>query len=113
MADVRLIDANALKEAWRARLKDNKRKVKDNEATRPYCHFESLFADALCEYLDSAPSVDTVHVVRCRECVHNEDEDVCPFVRVNRGKNWLEIIKPHPDGFCHKGAKMDGGAENV
>ena len=83
MADVRLIDANAL--------------------ASYFLQLHLLVKDA--------QTIDAVPVVRCRECVHNEDEDVCPFFRVNRGKNWLEIIKPHPDGFCYMGKKMDGGAE--
>ena len=65
--------------------------------------------ECLSEYLSGAPTIDAVPVVRCKECSYNEDEDVCPFVRVNRGENWLEFIGPRPDGFCHLGKKMDGG----
>lgn len=65
--------------------------------------------ECLAEYLSSAPTIDAAEVVRCRECSYNENEDVCPFVRVNCGENWCEIIKPRPDGFCHLGKKMDGG----
>lgn len=61
--------------------------------------------------IKDAPTIYAVPVVRCKECRHNEDEDYCPFVRVSKGANWLEIIKPHADGFCYKGEKMDGGAE--
>lgn len=96
MTDVRLIDANALKE-WLGCDGDNK--------------YRSMIMHEIADRIDEQPTIDAVHVVRCRECVHNEDEDACPFVRVNCRKNWLEIIKPHPDGFCHMGKKMDGGAE--
>lgn len=101
MPDVRLIDANALEVVLRERLNDLV------GTTGWHDHYVTGFDDAIT-YVENAPSVDAVPVVRCRECVHNEDEDVCPFVRVDRGENWFEIIKPHPDGFCHMGKKMDG-----
>jgi hypothetical protein len=104
MPDVRLIDANALEKFLNEKVKT----LADENGWHD--HYVSGFDDAIT-YVENAPSEDAVPVVRCRECVHNEDEDVCPFVRVNRGENWFEIIKPHPDGFCHNGAKMDGGAE--
>ena len=94
MADVRLIDAKALRKGLREAAMESDVSLRDVLTT-----------------IDLFPTIDAVSVVRCRECVHNEDEDVCPFVRVDRGENWFEIIKPHPDGFCHMGAKMGGGAE--
>ena len=100
MPDVRLIDANALK----------RQAVEVEIVTPPHNHYCSELV-VFGYDIDEAPTIDAVPVVRCRECVHNEDEDVCPFVRVDRGENWFEIIKPHPDGFCHMGAKMGGGAE--
>ena len=105
MSEMRLIDANALKSLLievLERIKESPKMTRDEMHIISGCHM-------LCEMIDDAPTIDAVSVVRCRECVHNEDEDVCPFVRVDRGENWFEIIKPHPDGFCHMGAKMDGG----
>lgn len=101
MSDVRLIDANSLQSKLYSLLK--------MEGASPVFIEGLEFALAVA---DVATTINAVPVVRCRECVHNEDEDVCPFVRVNCGKNWLEIVKPHPDGFCHRGARIDGGADN-
>lgn len=107
MSEMRLIDANALmKRIAHHTIHDSLKRI-TFEAANTY---EQVKGD-MFSLVQKAPIVDAVPVVRCRDCVHNEDEDVCPFVRVDRGENWFEIIKPHPDGFCHMGAKMDGGAE--
>lgn len=53
------------------------------------------------------PTVDAVPVVRCKECKHS----VPIFSRYFVGCDmWKHSIRK--DGFCHMGAKMDGGAED-
>lgn len=62
-----------------------------------------LMAEVI-ETIDSAPAVDAVPVVRCRECKHS----VPIFSRYFIGCDmWKHSIQK--DGFCHMGAKMDGG----
>lgn len=52
--------------------------------------------------IDDAPTVDAVAVVRCNMCIHYEtDTGFCNFHC--GGMDW--------DGFCSRGAKMDGDAD--
>lgn len=59
--------------------------------------------------VEAAPTIDAAPVVRCRQCAqakrfHNPtmgDLILCNEYRVFTDD----------DGFCHKGSKMDGGAE--
>lgn len=63
------------------------------------------------EIVRNAPTIDALQVVRCRQCAqakrfHNPtmgDLILCNEYRVFTDD----------DGFCHKGAKMDGGADDV
>lgn len=58
--------------------------------------------------VESSPTIDAEPMVRCGECVH------CLWDELHKDKKgrcmehhiWCEA-----DGFCHKGEKMDGGAE--
>ena len=67
---------------------------------------ESVLAAGVYAEIDDAPTIDAVPVVRCRECKHHRDQLDDRFVICKRWKKIMEA-----DGFCHKGAKMDGGAE--
>ena len=67
---------------------------------------ESVLAAGVYAGIDDAPSIDAVPVVRCRECKHHRDQLDDRFVICRRWKKIMEV-----DGFCHKGAKMDGGSE--
>ena len=54
----------------------------------------------------NAPTVDAVPVVRCKDCKHARPlsyEGYVACILWSRASNL--------DGFCHKGAKMDGGSE--
>lgn len=55
--------------------------------------------------IKDAPTIDAVPVVRCRDC-----QEIEPCVAVNDGYSWCNrwgtVVSL--DGFCHKGAKMDG-----
>ena len=55
-----------------------------------------------------APAVDAVSVVRCKDC---ENASGC----ISSFRVWCEEFdRPVAlDGYCHLGAKMDGGAENA
>lgn len=69
------------------------------------------FADEGCP-----PTIDAVEVVRCRECEYRGDELKCPMCFDEWDEDepgFLRIDKTVDDGFCHMGAKMDGGAEGV
>ena len=66
--------------------------------------------------IEQAPVVDAVPVVRCRDCKHRGTCD-CPmlqeieFYDEDDGWDYRDIDNAVDDGFCHNGAKMDGGAE--
>lgn len=105
MSDVRLIDAVALRKNlssrymnelyhdWRILPEEIKMRIE-------------ILAKEFRFALDHAPTIDAVPVVQCRECKHHIDEFEDRFVIC---RCWRRIIEA--DGFCHKGAKMDGGAE--
>lgn len=68
--------------------------------------------------IDAAISIlhDAEPVVRCKECIHRGFDD-CPMCHdeysydEDDGANYWTVDNTFDDGFCHKGAKMDGGAE--
>ena len=100
MSDVRLIDANALpnyKCQVTATIGDRK-----GPAEMRFVFWQDI---------EKAPTIDAVQVVRCRECVFRGQHDLCPMnVRVYMLDEAAYLDCTEDDGFCHKGAKMDGGA---
>lgn len=95
MPDVRLIDANALKAKLYSLLKIEE---------APPMFIEGL--ETALAVADVAAAIDAVPVVRCGECKYAR-----PLVQ----EEWVACIMwcrgSLVDGFCHMGAKMDGGAE--
>lgn len=65
--------------------------------------------------IEQAPTIDAVPVVRCRECKHR-GYDFCPMCHdeytydEDDGGDYFTVDNTTDDGFCHMGAKMDGGA---
>lgn len=61
--------------------------------------------------LDHAPIIDAVPVVRCEECKHS---GTSWYDETGRRRPWCEYWDrfTRPDGFCHAGAKMDGGCSD-
>ena len=78
---------------------------------------ESVLAAGVYAGIDDAPTIDAVPVVRCRECKHRGDETNCPMCEMvstwneDDGSDYYFADRTDDDGYCHKGAKMDGGAE--
>lgn len=72
-------------------------------------------AEAVMAKIDMSPGVDAVAVVRCRECAYR-GSDLCPmcyeeyYCDEDDGGDWVTRDVTVDDGFCHKGAKLDGGA---
>jgi rubrerythrin len=99
LTDVRLIDANALKNEM----------ADDLAATIRMSEMHKTdMAVRVLNKIDEANTIDAVPVVRCRNCRLWRRTDKhygkCPF-----------LIGEHQytseDGFCNLGEKMDGGAE--
>ena len=58
-------------------------------------------------WLESAPTVDAVPVVRCKDCVHRDPEDKrCDC----GGHEWVKgkILPVKDDWFCADGERKDG-----
>lgn len=93
---MRLIDADAAYE--RAQV-DSRRGV-----------LEDWEFDMIVNCLDSAPTVDVVSVVRCKDCKHWGDH--VPFAGKKLGFNWCDkfcnSIAVESD-FCSYGELRDGG----
>lgn len=63
-----------------------------------------------------APTIDAEPVVRCKDCKHRQDPQVCymcftEVVDVEGGRMYKFTDLTQPDGFCHKGAKITGKPE--
>ena len=56
-------------------------------------------------FIDDAPTVDAVEVVRCRDCIKRYDTDECPMCFLNIG---LYVECTEDDGFCDLGERKDG-----
>ena len=104
MADVRLIDANALLNSF-----DVAWMVEYDETG---CGMRKKAIPT--KTIEAAHIIDAVPVVRCRECEYRGDELKCPMCFDEWDEDepgFLRIDKTVDDGFCHMGTKMDGGAE--
>lgn len=105
MPDVRLIDANAVVTI----------QVFD-EMTEEYSMETMTVAKAIDRWADEGcpPAIDAVQVVRCRDCKHRDNPDVCPMIFMRGEMDWGKGTVSYTiannasdDDFCSKGAKMD------
>ena len=103
MPDVRLIGANALAEEFIG-----------GECMKSMA--EAIADKRFSKAIRQAPTIDAVSVVRCRECKYR-GYDACPMCHdeytydEDDGGDYFTVDNTTDDGFCHMGAKMDGGAE--
>ena len=67
----------------------------------------SGFSRAL-EETNVIPTIDAIPVVRCRDCMHCLWDELH---KDKKGRCMEHHIWCEDDGFCHKGEKMDGGAD--
>ena len=57
------------------------------------------------EWLNSAPIIDAVLVVRCKDCIRRYDTDECPMCFLIEGK-YYEYT--NENGFCDRGEPKEG-----
>ena len=60
--------------------------------------------------IEDAPTVDAVHVVRCRKC-KKKNKKKCPMTIVNFGRDGKEVLVQNhvPDDFyCAAGVRKEG-----
>jgi len=97
----RLIDANAL-----------------IEATKNFCDgYKVHWTDnKVLAWIDHAPTVDAVPVVRCKDCEHRGSvdcpmhyEEDCTYTDDDGYSEWYWIEHDHTcdDGFCDRGERRD------
>jgi hypothetical protein len=102
----RLIDANALMDAFRKYMVDRHDKVKcASEENCKVCDRPCLWIRVVSD----APTVDAVEVVRCKDCKwYNRNEDIMPQ---SGSCEFHEMVKMDWD-FCSR-AKMDGDGNGM
>ena len=59
-------------------------------------------------YIENAPTLDVVPVIRCRECKH-KSQGISDKMRTWCSMWQCWILQE--DGYCHMAAKMDAGQE--
>ena len=57
------------------------------------------------EWLNNAPTIDAVTVVRCKDCIRRYDTDECPMCFLIEGK-YYEYT--NENGFCDRGERKEG-----
>ena len=57
------------------------------------------------EWLNNAPTIDAVPVVRCKHCIRRYDTDECPMCFLIEG-NYCEYT--NENGFCDRGERKEG-----
>ena len=90
----RLIDADAL---------HRKVKMETNPYGKPTIDYDS--GVKVLEWIEQAPTVDAVEVVRCKDCKYRfknngHSKDGCPIIDANI---WMD-----DDDFCSHGERKDG-----
>ena len=69
-------------------------------------------ADYLREIIESVPAADVVPVVRCKDCIHwDDDPDTYGADYGPKGKCMKSFETMCADDFCSYGERKDGGAE--
>lgn len=65
------------------------------------------------EEVAKAPAIDAVPVVRCKDCKYHRNAG-CPMRTLHVAPYGYKVNDSTTDnGFCHMGAKMDGGAADA
>ena len=80
---VRLIDANALKEAFKE---------------------DGHLSGYIEEFIDDTPTIDAVHVVRCKDCKYGKIDEKTPLKPVLCE---LLLLTFHQNAFCSYGVRKD------
>ena len=57
------------------------------------------------EWLNNAPTIDAVPVVRCKYCIRRYDTDECPMCFLIEG-NYCDYT--NENGFCDRGDRKEG-----
>lgn len=75
---------------------------------------EDCFMTDVLVVVDTFPTIEAVPVVRCKDCKNRRSRE-CPMCDYEQlwddDEGWIDAYRDRTEdeGFCHKGAKMDGG----
>lgn len=90
---MKLIDADAL---------HRKVKTETNPYGKPTIDYDS--GVKVLEWIDKAPTIDAVPVVRCRECKHCDPENN----HCDHHMGTAAPLRRKPDDFCSYGERKEG-----
>ena len=108
------------KEAKRLSARDILNYYRNLYYKEPIWTERGIVADAINKLLPklsrTTTTVDAVEVVRCKDCKHRKNPEECPMcftevVDVVGGRMYKFTDLTSDNGYCHMGAKMDGGAK--
>ena len=72
------------------------------------CEYEDCWNEEGCVYdhfISNAPTINAVHVVRCRECKHRKYDDIFGMLWCNLDSCTKRV---KPDDFCSYGERKEG-----
>ena len=67
---------------------------------------KSFYPAIVKSSIESAPAVNAVSVVRCKDCIRRYDSDECPMCHVSGGQ-YYEYTSGN--GYCDRGERKDNG----
>ena len=67
---------------------------------------KSFYPAIVKSSIESAPAVDAVKVVRCKDCIRRYDSDECPMCYVSGGQ-YYEYTSGN--GYCDRGERKEDG----
>jgi hypothetical protein len=111
----RLIDADALLDSLRE-SREGLQKIYDGlhfEIERRLCGAQLTVLVENILRVKSAPTIGAVEIVRCKDCCKRQNPEEClmcftEVTDIEGGRMYQFRDLTSDDGFCHKGAKMDG-----
>lgn len=93
---MRLIDADAMKRVYQEVLCSHVACIDCSFfMDDKYCRFETM--------LSEAPTINAVHVVRCKDCKYHEDEEIGMVYCPNALGGWVA-----ENWFCADGERKEG-----
>lgn len=113
MADNDLISRSALLDDLRGcyddliRVYDSLRYVPEKQI----CGAQLSELKNIVYWVNNAPAVDAVEVVRCRDCKHFYDTHINPAYSCKRGGAQVWDVSFTPDDFCSYGERKQGDAD--
>ena len=80
------------------------------------CKIEIKLDGEKCHATVTAPTVDAVPVVRCKDCKHRQELRECPMYHLNYARYEWQLDDDcddytKDDGFCDKGERKDNADE--